>query len=274
MRRLCTALAVIAPALLASPICAQESMTPLGADAIKSEILGHRFDGYFASDNDAKSVKGTSYFGADGRFLLQVDIGQEPDGVILGKFELKDDQICVQQTGAMRSTIENRCFKAYGGREGSSWSGALSDVQDSKRGVPLDLQYDLDPAELDALWANWDSIQKEAGPIDLFGSMKEISINPYRFKGKVVLIKSNFRQMIGDGRAWFNEGHYYRDLIVEGVANDLFLKADQTALLIGELTGSFRATVEGSDVFFPVMTLKAARACKESRCKEYLRGWQ
>jgi hypothetical protein len=273
MRQLCMAFAVaIGVTAFASPNLAQDGEAALTAAEIQFHILGHRFSGDFAREK-GREIEGVAYFGTDGKFLLQVDRDREPIAVVLGTFELKDDQICVQQIGAMRDAIQDRCLKAFGDSKNGSWSGGLTDMQDSERGIPLDWQHDLDPAELASVWTNWEGLQKEAGPIDAFGSMEDIRINPFRFKGKVMLVIGEFKQMIGDGRALFRDNNY-KDMIAEGVSNNLFLDDDETAILIGEFTGTFRMMVEGSDAFVPVMAVKTARICKERRCREYFYRWQ
>lgn len=246
-------------------------MALTGAE-IRSQIVGRAFGGRFDSEQGG-DIRGHAYFGLDGKFLLSVTHDRMTEAVILGRFELKDDLICVQQIGAMRNALGERCFKAFGHTKSGSWSGVLSDVQDSERGIPLDWTDVLGPAELEALWSNWESLQKEAGPVDRFESMEEVRINLFRFKGKTLLVTGSFRQMIGDGRALFQDGNL-KDMVLEGVPNDLFQDEYQTAILIGEFTGTFQMTIEGSDVFLPVMTLKAARTCKAAGCREYFPTWE
>ena len=273
--RICTTLIVaIALAILDLPVQAQDEPKPLTGEEIRSQLAGRTFRGHFKPDEgeeDSASVR--TYISSDGKVVMMIAEKTKPTAVFLGTFEIMEDRICVQDIKVMRNAILDRCYRAYGASKDGHWSGYLQDVQDPQHYIPLRGQFELDPAAFASLWSSWESIQKEAGPIDGFGSMEDIWSNPFRFKGKITGVTGTFKQMIGDGRAWFKPDNYYMDFIVENAANDLFRDQGQSALLIGEFTETFRMTIEGSDVFLPVMTLKSARACKESACKEYFVNW-
>jgi hypothetical protein len=153
----------------------------------------------------------------------------------------------------------------------------LADSQDADARIPLDSDFGIDTDEIEKRLGNWESIRKEAGPIDAFVGLREISVNPFLYAGKVLVIKGGFHQMVGDGRAWFKgigmHSTYDDNFIVDGIPNDLFYKQEQQAILIVETGGTFRMTREGNDEFLPLFTAKAARLCETDTCGDYFKGW-
>jgi hypothetical protein len=200
----------------------------------------------------------------------------KPFDIGIETFEMKGDLLCLHDLRLMKTERPDRCFAAYVDTMDKSWSGHLVDEQNSDDSVPLENSLGADSADIDARWARWEGIRQEAGSIDSFGILEEIALNPFRFAGKIQIMRGSFKQMIGDHRGWFeSDGRNQQigNFIVEGVSDELFQKEGQAAVIVGEFTGNLQLTVEGNDRFLPVMTAKAVRLCETSSCEDYFRGW-
>jgi len=262
--------------LLAGLSAHAEETRRLSGDEIRSQILGHEFLSHFRSDEGTGLTEMKAYFSTAGKLVVQLTKDDKPIDLGIETFEVKEDLLCLHDHRLMKSDRADRCFAAYVEVAEKSWSGRLVDQEDKDAIVPLDTSLDADSAEVDAQWANWESIRQEVGSVDSFGVLDEIALNPFRFAGKVQIMRGTFRQMIGDHRGAFDtqsRADQNRIFIVDGVSNEAFQKEGQSAVIVGDFTGSLQVTIDGNDRFLPVMTAKAVRLCEKDSCEDFFPSW-
>jgi hypothetical protein len=266
------ALATVIAMLAASSATADEveaaQSKRLNGDEIRSQILGHAFIGYYRAHDGAPQTL-NAYFSAGGKYFAYVSEEDEPIDVAIKSFEVTEDRLCWHDIGVMKPARVDRCFGVYVFTEDKSWSGYMQDEQDAKVIVALDSAFDADSTAVESRWANWESIRQEAGTLDAFAKLEEVSVNPFRFRGKLQIVIGYFEQMIGDatGRFRTRDGN---SLVVRGIPNDMFEKEEQDAVMVGEFIDTMRVTEDGNDRYLPVMIAKATRLCAKKGCKDYI----
>ncbi|WP_395019236.1 hypothetical protein [Dongia sp.] len=260
---------------ICGPARSEDDLHRLTGAEIKARIYDHEGGGSYAPTYDPDRVRVVTYFSPAGKVLIQQYKGRSPAAVSTAVFELKEDRLCFHDLGLMNADRPDRCFAAYAKMKGDEvLTTYLLDEQDKRTGIPLDSLRQLVPGAAYQRWARWEVLRQDSGPIDGFGSMDEISRNPFRFKGKVLLVAGRFLQMIGEHRGLFESRPGYQQFVVDGISTDWFRSEDDAAIFVGKFSGSLRMTQEGSDRFLPIMTAKAARLCQEKSCADFVEDWR